>query len=67
MAVIGLVLLLSPVVLYPVHTSPGSEPTALIDQRAAGAVAIAVDLLVTVPVLFQLWAQARARRSLLAR
>ncbi len=67
MAVVGLVLLLSPVALYPVHTSAGSTLTALIDQRAAGAVAIAVDLLVTVPVLFQLWAQARVPRPLPAR
>jgi hypothetical protein len=59
--------LLSPVALYPVHTSAGSTLTALIDQRAAGAVAIAVDLLVTVPVLFQLWAQARVPRPLPAR
>ena len=67
MAVVGLVLLLSPVAFYPVHTAAGPVPTALIDQRAAGAVAIAVDLLVTVPVLFQLWAQTRVRRSLPAR
>ena len=67
MAVVGLVLLLSPVAFYPVHAPAGSVPAALIDQRAAGAVAIAVDLLVTVPVLLQLWAQARAPRPLPAR
>lgn len=58
MALIGLVLLGSPIVLYAPYGS-GSHPLApLFDQRAAGAVALAIDLLVTVPILLRLWAQA---------
>jgi cytochrome c oxidase assembly factor CtaG len=54
MAIIGLVLLLSPQVLFATHQMRPAGMDPMLDQRTAGAVALAVDLLVTVPVLIRL-------------
>ena len=57
MAIIGLVLLLSPHVLFSIHGTRPAGMDPMLDQRTAGAVALVVDLLVTVPVLIRLAAR----------
>ena len=67
MAIIGLVLLLSPHVLFATHQTRLAGMDPLLDQRLAGAVALAVDLIITVPVLIRLAARIKTPHPIFAR